>query len=592
MNVEEVPRGLRVLTVFKGSPAAKGGLKPGDEIIAVNGTSLRGTSSEQATTRIKGKAGTEVTLTVVTGKEEPREVTLKRARVDVPVVESRMIRSGDQKVAYVKLASFTSGAHGAVGKAVREQLGKGAKSVVLDLRDNGGGLLNEAVLVSSIFIPEGKIVTTRGRSRPERVFEATGASISTKIPVAVLVNDQSASASEIVTGALQDRDRATVVGTRTFGKGVFQEIKQLSNGGALDITVGEYFTPSGRNLGGGGPKKGAGIDARRQGERQREDQARRGARRRGQDRDARARVSAAHPVVAVLEKRGRFFTATPFFARGRRINLDKPPREVRAGDLVLVTPTGSRGGHGKVARRLGRPDNARDVLEALMLDRGLRRRFDPAVERAARNAAEQPPHGDAGARRDLRDLPTFTIDPPTARDFDDAISAERLDDGAIRVWVHIADVSAHVTPGSPVDREAYRRGTSVYVPSKVEPMLPEALSNQACSLVPGQDRLAVSVELELEGPKVRRTAFTRSTDPLRRAAGLPAGRPHLRRPRSAPRRRGRRRSRRRGRRRPRSRRSARPAARSRSSRSSPSSTSRTRATSPGSRPASRRSPTA
>ena len=221
-------------------------------------------------------------------------------------------------------------------------------------------------------------------------------------------------------------------------------------------------------------------------------------------------MSAAHPVVAVLEKRGRFFTATPFFARGRRINLDKPPREVRAGDLVLVTPTGSRGGHGKVARRLGRPDNARDVLEALMLDRGLRRRFDPAVERAARHAAEQPPHGETGARRDLRDLPTFTIDPPTARDFDDAISAERLDDGAIRVWVHIADVSAHVTPGSPVDREAYRRGTSVYVPSKVEPMLPEALSNQACSLVPGEDRLAVSVELELEGPKVRRTAFTRS----------------------------------------------------------------------------------
>ena len=220
-------------------------------------------------------------------------------------------------------------------------------------------------------------------------------------------------------------------------------------------------------------------------------------------------MSAAHPVVAVLEKRGRFFTATPFFARGGRINLDKPPREVRAGDLVLVTPTGSRGGHGKIARRLGRPDNARDVLEALMLDRGLRRRFDPAVERAARQAAEQPPHGNEGARRDLRDLPTFTIDPPTARDFDDAISAERLDDGAIRVWVHIADVAAHVTSGSLVDREAYRRATSVYVPGQVEPMLPEALSNTACSLVPGEDRLAVTVELE--GAKVRRTAFTRST---------------------------------------------------------------------------------
>jgi len=259
MNVEEVPRGLRILTVFKGSPAAEGGLEPGDEIIAVNGRSLKGASSEEATTRIKGRAGTKVTLTVVTGKEKPREVTLERARVDVPVVESRMIRDDGRKVAYVKLASFTSGAHGEVGQATRKLLKDGAKAVVLDLRNNGGGLLNEAVLVSSLFIPEGKIVTTRGRSRPERVFEATGSSIDTEVPIAVLVNRESASASEIVTGALQDRDRATVVGTRTFGKGVFQEIKRLSNGGALDITVGEYFTPKGRNLGGGGPTKGAGI---------------------------------------------------------------------------------------------------------------------------------------------------------------------------------------------------------------------------------------------------------------------------------------------------------------------------------------------
>ena len=259
MNVEEVERGLRILTVFKGSPAARGGLKPGDEIIAVNGKTLKGASSEQATTRIKGRAGTEVTLTVVTGKEKPREVTLERARVDVPVVESRMVRDDGRKVAYVKLSSFTSGAHGEVGQATRKLLKDGAEAVVLDLRNNGGGLLNEAVMVSSLFIPEGKIVTTRGRARPERVFEATGSSIDTKIPVAVLVNRESASASEIVTGALQDRDRATVVGTRTFGKGVFQEIKRLSNGGALDITVGEYFTPKGRNLGGGGPKQGAGI---------------------------------------------------------------------------------------------------------------------------------------------------------------------------------------------------------------------------------------------------------------------------------------------------------------------------------------------
>jgi ribonuclease R len=204
------------------------------------------------------------------------------------------------------------------------------------------------------------------------------------------------------------------------------------------------------------------------------------------------------PVVGVLAKRGRFWTVEPFFERGRRLNVDRP-RNARPDDLVLV------GARGKILRVIGRPDVARDVLEALMLHRGLRRRFDPLVEREARSPAlpEVP-------RRDLRDLPTFTIDPPTARDFDDAVSAERLDGGAVRVWVHIADVTAHVRPGSNVDREAFRRATSVYVPGLVEPMLPEALSNQACSLVPHQDRLAVTVEMDFEGEKVRRTAFHRS----------------------------------------------------------------------------------
>lgn len=258
MTVEEVKEGLRVLTVFKGSPAARGGLRAGETITAVNGRSIKGRSSEQATTQIKGRAGTTVSLTVLSGKRS-RVIKLQRARVDVPVVESEMADSDGVKIAHVRLASFTSGAHGEVSKAVRGLLKRGAKGVVLDLRDNGGGLLNEAVLISSIFIPDGTIVSTKGRARPERVFEATGSAISTKIPVVVLVNGSSASASEIVTGALQDRDRAQVVGTRTFGKGVFQEIKPLSNGSALDLTVGEYFTPKGRNLGGGGPKKGAGI---------------------------------------------------------------------------------------------------------------------------------------------------------------------------------------------------------------------------------------------------------------------------------------------------------------------------------------------
>jgi carboxyl-terminal processing protease len=255
MNVEEHARGLKVLTVFKGSPARAAGLKAGDLIVAVDGKSIRGMSSEEATALIKGPAGTTVRLSVQSG-DRRRELSVERARVNVPVVESRMRRSGDMEVAHVHLASFTSGAHGEVGRAVKRLLDKGADGVVLDLRDNGGGLLNEAVLVSSVFIPEGTIVTTKGRSRPRKVFEATGGAIDPKIPVVVLVNGNSASASEIVTGALQDRERATVVGTKTFGKGVFQEIERLSSGGALDITVGEYFTPKGRNLGGHGTKRG------------------------------------------------------------------------------------------------------------------------------------------------------------------------------------------------------------------------------------------------------------------------------------------------------------------------------------------------
>jgi ribonuclease R len=223
------------------------------------------------------------------------------------------------------------------------------------------------------------------------------------------------------------------------------------------------------------------------------------------DRDAPPRTS----VVAVLEKRGRFLAGEPFFGRGPRLIVQRDNRAA-PGDLVLLRLANRGGGrgnaHAKIERKLGRPDVARDVLEALMLDRGLRRRFDPAVERAA---AEAQAH--AADRRDLRDLVTFTIDPASAKDFDDAISAERRGEDGWRIWVHIADVSAHVRPGSVIDREAYRRATSVYVPGKVEPMLPEALSNGVCSLRPDEDRLAVTVELDLRGTTVERTAFYRST---------------------------------------------------------------------------------
>jgi ribonuclease R len=230
--------------------------------------------------------------------------------------------------------------------------------------------------------------------------------------------------------------------------------------------------------------------------------------------EPRERAAPRTDAVAVLDKRGRFLVGEPFFGRGPQLIVDRD-RSAGVGDLVLLRVGGnsrggpSRRGHAKVERRIGRPDVAADVLEALMLDRGLRRRFDPAVERAARAAAEGSDLPDV-PRRDLRELVTFTIDPATAKDFDDAISAERRGEGAWRIWIHIADVSAYVRPGSLVDKEAYRRGTSVYVPGKVEPMLPEALSNGACSLRPGEDHNAVTVEVDLRGTQVERTAFYRS----------------------------------------------------------------------------------
>ena len=330
----------------------------------------------------------------------------------------------------------------------------------------------------------------RAASARARVFEATGDPIDTKIPVVVLVNRESASASEIVTGALQDRKRAEVVGTRTFGKGVFQEIRELSNGGALDITVGEYFTPSGRNLGGGGVKPGAGIkpDVKARGRHQTRSATRRsrsrsrrsGARRREPAAAARrqaapgARRADARPAAALRRRdrprdgepppqaaggpvvaRARAARALP---RGRAVlrsagagsasTARAPASRPRPGDLVLVAPTGPRAGHGKLLRRLGRPDIARDVLEALMLDRGLRRRFDPVVEREARAAAER---ARPTTRRRAATCATCRRSRSTRRPR--ATSTTRSAPSAATaarsaIWVHIADVAAHVPPGS------------------------------------------------------------------------------------------------------------------------------------------------
>jgi len=178
-----------------------------------------------------------------------RTVKVKRERIEVPLTRSKLVERDGHKIGVAELMAFSSGAHGLLSRDIKRLRAHGAKAIVLDLRGNPGGLLLEGVAVSSLFVENGKIVSVHGRHRGERTYDAEGDAILPKdVPVVVLVDGGSASASEIVTGALRDRGRATVVGTRTFGKGLVQELQHLSNGGVLDLTVANYYLPKGETI--------------------------------------------------------------------------------------------------------------------------------------------------------------------------------------------------------------------------------------------------------------------------------------------------------------------------------------------------------
>lgn len=252
LSVSEVKRGLRVAAVFPDTPAERAGIEEGDVIVAVDGKSIAGQPADVSTGRIKGPVGTEVELRVDPARPGPtREVTVERAEVRVPAASGAIRRVGGRKVAYVEFTSFTAGSHGDLRQVIEDLDRRGADGLVLDLRGNGGGLLNEAVLSASVFVEDGTIVSTESRTEGEREFEAEGDALAPRSTV-VLINGDTASAAEILTAALEDYELATVVGTTTFGKGVFQEVLRLPAGGALDLTVGEYFTADGESLAGEG----------------------------------------------------------------------------------------------------------------------------------------------------------------------------------------------------------------------------------------------------------------------------------------------------------------------------------------------------
>lgn len=255
VTVSEVKRGLEVAQVFDGAPAENASIDVGDLIVAVEGESLTGVPADVAAEKIKGPAGTSVRLTVVDGKTgRKREIEVERDNVNFPVVAGRMLRRDGRQVGHVVLSSFTRGAHGQLSKEIERLRDEGAEGFLFDLRGNPGGLVEEAVLVTSLFQEEGPVLTISGRNRPERTLEVTGETLGDLGPIAILVDRNTASAAEVVTAALKENDLASVVGTRTYGKGVYQELIPLSSGGALDLTVGEYLTADGSSILGTGVK--------------------------------------------------------------------------------------------------------------------------------------------------------------------------------------------------------------------------------------------------------------------------------------------------------------------------------------------------
>jgi carboxyl-terminal processing protease len=249
LSVIEVKKGLRVVKVFKNSPAEEGGVEVGDTIVEVEGESIAGMTSSESTGKIKGPEGTQVTVTIEKPKTHKKvEKTLTRANVVLPNVSSRVFTTDGRKIGYVRLLSFSSEASKQLAHGIEKAKDEGAEALVLDLRDNPGGLLDEAVSSASLFLPEGEVVVSTKSRTKGSTERKSGPGKIVEVPFDVLIDRGTASAAEIMTAALQDDADATVVGTRSYGKGVFQEEHDLANGGALKLTVGEYFTPDGENL--------------------------------------------------------------------------------------------------------------------------------------------------------------------------------------------------------------------------------------------------------------------------------------------------------------------------------------------------------
>ncbi|HET7290763.1 MAG TPA: S41 family peptidase [Thermodesulfobacteriota bacterium] len=250
MEVSEENGVLVVITPIEGSPAEKAGIKPRDQIIEIEGKSTQGMVVQEAVRLLRGPSGTPVKITIKReGEKEPRVVTLIRDKIIVKSVKSRLLDNG---IGYVRLVQFQDRTSQELRDAIsglEAQNGRQLNGLILDLRNNPGGLLSEAIDVVDEFIDTGLIVSVRGRTQDQtREYYATKNGTFQTFPVVVMVNDGSASASEVVAEALQDSKRAVILGTKTFGKGSVQTIIKLEDGSGLKLTTAKFYAPSGRSI--------------------------------------------------------------------------------------------------------------------------------------------------------------------------------------------------------------------------------------------------------------------------------------------------------------------------------------------------------
>ena len=239
---------VKVVSPIDDTPAAKAGMQSGDLIIGVNGESIRGLTINESVSKLRGPVGSKVIITVVRDKKDPYEIEIKRDVIKIKSVKHNTIKN----IGYVRLTTFSDTTTSGLEKAINEikkDVGNKFQGLILDLRNNPGGLLNQSISVANSFLNQGEIVSTQGRKDDDtsRVFAKKGDLINGK-PLIVLINSGSASASEIVAGALKDHSRAIIIGTRSFGKGSVQSIIPLAGNGAMRLTTARYYTPSGVSI--------------------------------------------------------------------------------------------------------------------------------------------------------------------------------------------------------------------------------------------------------------------------------------------------------------------------------------------------------